>query len=84
MGMTRYLFDPMIDSIDVVLAIRAKAMTLMAEGKTVMEWQGEGLSAVKQFTMPIADVLEETRYFLKQADPATYGYPIIQVKPIHA
>ena len=82
--MTFYLFDPAIDDIDTVLAIRAKALQLMLEGKTVMNWSGEGTSAEKQFTMPITKVLEETRYYLKQKDPATYGYPIIQVKPIHA
>lgn len=74
---TQYQFlDPLIDSIDDVLAIRQAALNLYKEGKTIMKWAGEGNEAERQFTAPIQQILAETRYFLKQADPATYGYPI--------
>lgn len=70
--------------IDTVVAIQQKAVALILEGKTIMEWSGEGTSATKQFTMPITDILEECSYTLRSLDPATYGNLLIQIKPIHA
>jgi hypothetical protein len=49
-----------------------------------MEWVGEGTSAKKAFVAPIMDILAETRWFLKQADPATYGYPLINKRIFRA
>lgn len=82
---TQYQFlDPHIDSIDTVLAIRAKAMALYAEGKVLMEFEGEGTSGKRVFVAPIEKILAETRMFLKQADPATYGYPLRTMKVFRA
>lgn len=78
------LFDPKIDSIDTVLEIRAKALQLYAQGHIVMEWTGEGTSAKKSFAAPIADILAETRWFLKNADPNTYGFPLTTKKIFRA
>ena len=39
---------------------------MLAEGKTVMSWSGEGKGGGKQFTMPVADVLAEVNYRLRQ------------------
>lgn len=78
------LFDPKIDSIETVLAIRAKALQLYAQGNTVMEWTGEGTSAKKAFVAPIMEILAETRWFLKNADPQTYGYPLTTKKIFRA
>ena len=73
--MLNYL-DVHIDSIETVLLIREKALQLYAEGKTILEWTGEGTSTKKAFVAPIKEILEETRWFLKNADPKTYGYPL--------
>ncbi len=35
------------------------------KGKTIMSWNDGGTSVSKQFTMPIADILEECAYALR-------------------
>jgi hypothetical protein len=75
MALTRYVYlDPLIDDETTVLAIRAKALSLLQAGVQTMSWQGEGTSASKQFTAPVMDILNETRAFLKQKNPNRYGY----------
>lgn len=76
--------DVKIDSEEVVLDIRAKALALYAQGNTIMKWQGEGVSAEKSFVAPIKDILEETRIFLKSLNPAKYGYPLTNKKIFRA
>ena len=68
------LFDVYIDTEEDVLAIRDKARQLILEGKTVMEWGGEGTTSKKSFVMNPADVLMETRLFLKRLNPQKYGF----------
>ena len=68
------LLDPNILSEDELLNIYKSAVKLYAEGKTVMQWSGEGTESTKAFTAPIADILREARYALKQKNPAKYGY----------
>lgn len=68
------LFDPNIDTEQDVLDIRTKAISLFKQGITTMSWGGEGVNANKQFVMPVADVLAETRLFLKRLNPKKYGY----------
>ena len=70
------LFDPIIDSEESILAIRNLAMQLLStEGpKTVMEYNGEGTSYTRKFTLPVEQVLSETRYCLKQINPQKYGF----------
>lgn len=68
------LFDPIIDSEESILAIRAAAITIAAEGKTIMEYNGEGTSYTRKFTLPVEQVLSETRYCLKQINPQKYGF----------
>jgi hypothetical protein len=65
--------DPVIDTEDDVLAIRKRAMDLYRKGVQVMEWSGEGTTSKKQFTANVEDILRETRYCLKQMNPARYG-----------
>jgi hypothetical protein len=57
------LFD--FFTLEQVTAIHARAAVMLAEGKTVMSWSGEGKSGGKQFTMPVADVLAECNYRLR-------------------
>lgn len=58
------LFD--FSSLEECLAIRGRAMSLIAEGKTIMSAGGEGKSASKAFTIPIDQVLTEVNYRLRQ------------------
>ena len=85
MAISKYIFlDPLIDDEATVLAIRAKAISLMQSGIMTMSWSGEGTSASKQFTAPVMDILNETRAFLKQKNPARYGYLTSRTKVIFA
>ena len=56
-----------------VLDIQNKAKALLKEGKTLMSYTEGGTTSSKQFTMPIADVLDECGYALQQLAPETYG-----------
>jgi hypothetical protein len=53
--------------------IVATALTLLKQGKTMMEYADSGTSVVKQFPMDINTVLVEARYALMIKDPQTYG-----------
>ena len=68
------LFDPIIDNEQTILAIRAQALALAQEGKTIMDYSGEGTEYKRKFTLPIEQVLSETRWCLKQMNPLKYGY----------
>ena len=75
MALSKYLYlDPLIDDEQTVLAIRAKALSLLQSGVQTMSWQGEGTSASKQFVAPVMDILNETRAFLKQKNPGRFRY----------
>jgi len=58
-----------------VLSIQNRAKALLMEGKTIMTWNDAETSVSKQFTMPVAEVLDECAYALRVLDPATYGRP---------
>jgi hypothetical protein len=75
------LFDPATDSIEEVLAVRAKAKELLAQGLVVMEWGNEGTSARKAFGLPLRDLMQETLAFLRLADPQTYGRRVTRTRP---
>jgi hypothetical protein len=74
------LLDPRIDDIDYVYSLRAKAQALLLEGKTLMEWSGEGSSGKKVFPVSVEVVLEETKWFIRDY---LQKYPVTQVKPLH-
>ena len=57
-----------------VLAIQQRAKEMLLEGKTIMNWNDAETSVAKQFTMPVAEVLDECAHALRVLDPATYGY----------
>jgi hypothetical protein len=69
---------------ETILNIRAKAIQFALEGKTILEWTGEGTSAGHQFTMPVADILEETMFALKQINPGAYGHFLRNCRPFFA
>jgi hypothetical protein len=56
-----------------LLAIRAKAVSLITEGKTIMSYSDTGTSVSKQFSMPPKEVLMEVRYALQLLNPAEHG-----------
>ena len=58
------LFD--FFTLEQVQAILSRAAALLAEGKTIMTWSGEGKSGGKQFTMPVDQVLLEANNRLRQ------------------
>ena len=62
-----------------VLAIQRRAKELLLEGKTIMNWNDADTSVSKQFTMSVAEVLDECGHALRILDPATYGRPRIAV-----
>lgn len=55
-----------------VLDVLTRAKALLKEGKTVMTYTATGTSVGKQFTMPVADVVEECGYALQVLDPDSY------------
>jgi hypothetical protein len=56
-----------------LLAIRAKAVAMITEGKTIMSYSDTGTSVSKQFAMPPKEVLMEVRHALQLLNPAEYG-----------
>jgi monoamine oxidase len=56
-----------------LLEIKAKAVALITEGKTLMSYSDSGSSASKQFAMPPKEMLSEAMFALSRLDPATYG-----------
>lgn len=56
-----------------VIQIQSMAKEMLVEGKTLMQWGDSGSTAVKQFAMPVKEVLEECAYALRTLAPETYG-----------
>jgi len=56
-----------------LLDIKAKAVALITEGKTLMSYSDSGSSASKQFAMPPKEMLSEAMFALSRLDPSTYG-----------
>jgi hypothetical protein len=57
-----------------LLDIKAKAVAMITEGKTLMSYSDSGSSASKQFAMPPKEMLAEAMFALSRLDPSTYGY----------
>lgn len=74
-------FDPAIDDIDTIRAIRKKCFDLIAEGKTLIEYSAEGSSGKKAVLVPIEDLLYETRMVLRDM---TGNYPVDAVRVFFA
>jgi len=56
-----------------LLAIKAKAVQLITEGKTLMSYSDSGSSASRQMVLPAKEMLSEAMLALSRLDPATYG-----------
>ena len=56
-----------------LLDIKAKAVAMITEGKTLMSYSDSGSSASKQFAMPPKEMLQEAMFALSRLDPQTYG-----------
>jgi monoamine oxidase len=57
-----------------LLDIKAKAVAMITEGKTLMSYSDSGSSASKQFAMPPKEMLAEAMFALSRLyPPATYG-----------
>jgi hypothetical protein len=73
------LFNPAIDSLEEVLAIRAKAKEMLADGAQVLEWTNEAQSVRKVIGLPLETVLTETEAYLLAY---SRGAVITRTKPL--
>ena len=58
---------------DELLAIKAKAVSMIMEGKVLMSYADSSSSATKSFALPCKEMLAEALYGLSQLDPQRYG-----------
>jgi hypothetical protein len=58
---------------DELLAIKAKAVAMITEGKTLTSYSDSGSSATRSFVMPAREMLSEAMWALSKLDPLTYG-----------
>lgn len=58
-----------------IQAIVAKAVELLKQGKTMMEYSDSGTSVVKGYPLTIQEVMLEARYALMVKNPEKYGSP---------
>lgn len=58
---------------DELLAIKAKAVSMIMEGKVLMSYSDSGSSSTKQFALPPKEMLAEALGALSQLDPQRYG-----------
>ena len=58
---------------DELLDIKKRALKLITEGKTVMNYSDSGSSVGKNFVMPPKEMLDESMHALSLLDPLTYG-----------
>lgn len=58
---------------DELLAIKAKAVSMIMEGKVLMSYADSGSSSTKQFALPPKEMLAEALGALSQLDPQRYG-----------
>ena len=56
-----------------LLDIKAKAVAMITEGKTLMSYSDSGSSASKQFAMPPKEMLQEAMFALTRLSPGEYG-----------
>jgi len=56
-----------------LLDIKAKAVAMITEGKTLMSYSDSGSSASRQMVIPAREMLAEALFALSRLDPATYG-----------
>jgi hypothetical protein len=56
-----------------LLDIKAKAVAMITEGKTLMSYSDSGSSASRQMVLPAKEMLSEALFALSRLDPAAYG-----------
>jgi hypothetical protein len=71
-----------VDTIESVLAIRAKVVEALGNGGQVVSWNVEGTSMSKFGGMPLRDLLYECNEFLKLACPDLFGPPVKRTIPV--
>ena len=62
-----------------LLDLKAKAVALIMDGKTLMSYSDSGSSATKQFALPPKEMLNEAMFALSRLDPKKYGSRITMV-----
>ncbi len=58
---------------DELLAIKAKAVSMIMEGKVLMSYADSSSSSTKSFALPPKEMLAEAMGALSQLDPQKYG-----------
>ena len=56
-----------------LLDLKAKALSLIMDGKTLMSYSDSGSSATKQFALPPKEMLNEAMFALSRLAPRKYG-----------
>jgi hypothetical protein len=56
-----------------LLDLKAKALALILDGKTLMSYADSGSSATKAFALPPKEMLNEAMFALSRLDPSVYG-----------
>lgn len=62
-----------------LLDLKAKALALIMDGKTLMSYSDSGSSATKAFALPPKEMLNEAMFALSRLDPKKYGKRITMV-----
>lgn len=73
------IFNLGLDSLEEVLAIRAKTKEMLAEGAQVLEWTNESQSVRKVIGLPLETILKETEAYLLAY---SRGAVITRTKPL--
>lgn len=76
------LLRPGIVTEQQALKIYNKALSLVLEGKTYMQWNGNGEEFSAAFPINVGQMLSEAAYCLQSINPAKYGYICTELKPI--
>jgi hypothetical protein len=62
-----------------LLDLKAKALALIGDGKTLMSYADSGSSATKSFSMPPKELLNEAMFALSRLDPGKYGRRVTMI-----
>ncbi len=76
-----FLFTLGVDTEQSVLDIRAVAMASLLAGSTIVEFNSEGTSYTKNFSLPPDQIIAECNYFLKTNFPCKYGRRVTRTRP---
>jgi hypothetical protein len=77
------LFNPVLDSIADVIAIRQRAIESLKAGASVVSWAVEGTSVNKVIALSPEKVIYECNEYLRYIAPDVYGRRIRRTIPFY-